>query len=84
MSVCVCVFSVLNKFLTSEKISLPTQTDLTEARMSLLRLQRVYGLNVHDMIRGNYKGYVGSALDTDDAFLVSEMVLVMTSSTMGQ
>ena len=74
----------LDGVLKSEKVKLPTQTDVTEARTSLVRLQRVYGLNVHDMFRGNYKGYVGSALDTDDAFLVSEMVLVMTLNTMGQ
>ena len=34
------------------------------------------------MFRGNYSGYQGSALDTDDAFLVSRTMLLMLTLTL--
>ena len=69
---------VLDAFLKNDAAGLPTKTDLTEAMTSLIRLQRVYRLDVHDMFHGYYNGYQGSALDTDDAFLVSRTMLLRT------
>ena len=65
------VVGVLRDVIIKNNLTVPTLQDVTDARTSLIRLQKVYKFDVYDMFRGDYNGYVGSELSVEDAYLVS-------------
>uniref|UniRef100_A0A0B7BN89 procollagen-proline 4-dioxygenase n=1 Tax=Arion vulgaris TaxID=1028688 RepID=A0A0B7BN89_9EUPU len=52
--------------------SIADERDLVGARLSFIRLQKVYSLNASDMIIGNYLGWSGPELDEIDALKIGE------------
>nr|KAG5700204.1 hypothetical protein BaRGS_011047 [Batillaria attramentaria] len=59
---------IFNKNIAHLKQNLPTNDDFQGACTALVRLQRVYKLDVQDMYAGNYAGYQGPPLDPEDTF----------------
>jgi tetratricopeptide (TPR) repeat protein len=54
---------------------LPGDTDLTNSLLSLIRLQRTYGLDIGEMIRGNVAGYKSAPLDQKTVFDIALLCL---------
>lgn len=58
------------------KDSLPVRADYEGAMAAIVRLQRLYRLQVPDIYSGNYLGYLGPPLGPTDAFEVGRQAFV--------
>ncbi|KAK7487666.1 hypothetical protein BaRGS_00021085, partial [Batillaria attramentaria] len=67
---------IFNKNIAHLKQNLPTNDDFQGACTALVRLQRVYKLDVQDMYAGNYAGYQGPPLDPEDTFEVGRQAFM--------
>ncbi|RUS90206.1 hypothetical protein EGW08_001987, partial [Elysia chlorotica] len=52
--------------------------DLSGSALSLLRLQRVYGLKAFDMAQGDYLGHKGPALSPVDAYEIGQVAFMVS------
>ena len=64
--------SVFAKHIAHLNPNLPTTNDYNGACSAIVRLHRVYKLKVADMFAGNYGGYIGPPLTSEDAFNVGK------------
>ena len=50
----------------------PSYDDLRGALSAILRLHKLYSLRVSDMYAGNYSGYLGPPLSSEDAYYIGK------------
>ena len=50
----------------------PSYDDLRGALSAILRLHKLYSLRVSDMYAGNYSGYLGPSLSSEDAYYIGK------------